>query len=89
MLAMRAKRATRSVKRIQEEMEGKKAAVADVATVKFTKPRMKDTVRQKVANQRVRDHGLFVSKKKELQLKRTIPIRKGLTGSDSETDDPD
>ena len=50
---------------------------------------MKDSVRKKVATERVRDHGLFVSKKKEQQLKRKVPVRKGLTGSDSETDDPD
>ena len=77
------------LQRIQNAAAAKMVPNANVVTTRFTKPRMKDTVRKKVATERVRDHGLFVSKKKEQQLKRNVPVRKGLTGSDSETDDPD
>ena len=89
ILIVRAKRAAKSLRRMQVADDLKKVPNTNVVTKKFTKPRMKDSVRRKVATERVRDHGLFVSKKKEQQLKRTVPVRKGLTGSDSETDDPD
>lgn len=89
ILIVRAKRAAKSLKRIQQAAATNTILNANVVTTRFTKPRVKDSVRRKVALERVRDQGLFVSKKKEQQLKRTVPVRKGLTGSDSETDDPD
>ena len=55
---------------------------------KFTRVRTKDQVRAKVANQRQRVKGLFVSKEVEMQLKRR-PKHRAHSGSDSETDDPD
>ena len=48
-------------------------------------------VRSKVAFSRERENGLFVSKEKEIQLKRKGPNKRRalLNESDSETDDPD
>ena len=89
ILIVRAKKAAKGLRRIQDAAAANTIPNANVVTSRFTKPRMKDSVRRKVALERVRDQGLFVSKKKEQQLKRTVPVRKGLTGSDSETDDPD
>jgi hypothetical protein len=89
ILIVRAKRAAKVLKRIQQAAATNTILNANVVTTRFTKPRVKDSVRRKVALERVRDQGLFVSKKKEQQLKRTVPVRKGLAGSDSETDDPD
>ena len=60
-------------------------------SAKFTKARLKDSTRQKVAIQRVRDRGLFVRKEmeNELKMRQKHPKRGPNIGSDSETDDPD
>jgi hypothetical protein len=55
MLIVRAKRAALSIKRIKEAAATNLVQNVNVATVKFTKPRMKNAVRQKVARERVRD----------------------------------
>ena len=42
-----------------------------LSTTKFTKPRKKDLARSKQAFGREREQGNFVSKEKEVELKRT------------------
>lgn len=49
---------------------------------RFTKVRVKDQVRSRVAFARKRENGLFVSKHRELELAGTVR-------DDSDTDDPD
>ena len=63
------------------------------STTKFSKPRKKkDPIRSKLASERLRENGNFVSKERLDELKRVkLPMakRKLLHQSDSETDDPD
>lgn len=49
---------------------------------RFTKVRVKDQVRSRVAFSRKRENGLFVSKRRELELA-------GNMSDDPDTDDPD
>mgnify|MGYP000865744607 CR=1 FL=1 len=82
---------TKKNKRMLEKLESKQD-LPQVTSVKFTKPRKKDACRSKQAFDRLRENGLFVSKEKEVELKR-IKLPKArrslLHQSDSETDDPD
>lgn len=57
---------------------------------RFTRVRTKDQVRARVAFNRKRVRGLFVSKKRELELedKKELILPEHLSG-DSDTDDPD
>ena len=86
-------RRQKKAKRTFELLQSKRTdLVPNQATVKFTKAKRKDAVRQKVAMNRVRDQGLFCKKEMELELKRRLkkkPKRLANAGSDSETDDPD
>jgi hypothetical protein len=83
MLIMREKRARKFMQTQTEQM----LAVIDPAQLKksfgrFTKVRVKDQVRSRVAFARKRENGLFVSKHRELELAGTLR-------DDSDTDDPD
>ena len=56
---------------------------------KFTKPRKKDLVRQRVALSRKRENGLFVNKQKEMQLAAHLHTTNPVEDSDEcETYDP-
>jgi hypothetical protein len=71
---------------INAQKLGKLVADQILATSKsfgrFTKVRVKDQVRSRVAFARKRENGLFVSKRRELELA-------GNMSDDPDTDDPD
>lgn len=87
MLLMREKRAKRIVQAQHEAQKLGKSIAGQVDIViktngHFTKIRVKDQVRSRVAFSRKRENGLFVSKKRELELA-------GNQSDDPDTDDPD
>ena len=88
---MREKRVKKFVKaqstqQIDAQKLGKLVADQILSTHKsfgrFTKVRVKDQVRSRVAFARKRENGLFVSKRRELELA-------GNMSDDPDTDDPD
>jgi hypothetical protein len=91
MLIMRQKRVKKFLKaeqnmQINAQKLGKLVADQILSTSKsfgrFTKVRAKDQVRSRVAFARKRENGLFVSKRRELELA-------GNMSDDPDTDDPD
>ena len=81
-------RQKRSAKQMRIERMGRQGMFEDPTGAnsklfgRFTKVRTKDQVRSRVAFARKRVGGLFVSKKRELELQDVL-------SGDSDTDDPD
>ena len=88
ILLMRAKKNKQILNKLATNQE-----LPNDSTIKFSKPRKKkDATRSKLASERLRENGNFVSKERHEELKRVkLPKAKRtlLHQSDSETDDPD